>query len=166
MGLAWDSGIHQPKLLVLLSLLALFPLSELAIQVVHAMLIALLPPVSLPKMDFESGIPDEAATLIVVPMMLSSRATLEQELEKLEVRFLANRDQNLFFSLFADYIDANSEILPADEELLNAAREGVRALNERYADARFLLFSRPRCWSATEDKWIARERKREERSKN
>lgn len=158
--LAWDAGIHQPRLLALLGLLALFPLSELAIQIVHTMLIALLPPIPLPRMDFKNGIPDEAVTLVVVPMMLSSRTTIKSELEKLEVRFLANRDNNLFFSLFADYTDADREITPTDHELIVAAQDGIRALNERYGEMRFLLFHRPRVWSYSEEKWIARERKR------
>ena len=51
-------------------------------------------------MDFKDGIPSEHATLVVVPMMLSSLEVVRQEVEKLEVRFLANREANLFFSLF------------------------------------------------------------------
>ena len=83
-----------------------FPLSELAIQIVHALIIATFPPSKLPKMDYESGIPDDCATLVVVPMMLVSEAAIRGELEKLEVRYLANPDANLSFALFSDFLDA------------------------------------------------------------
>ena len=44
------------------------------------------PPRILPKMDFrKTGIPDACRTLVVVPMMLTSRATIADEAEKLEI---------------------------------------------------------------------------------
>ncbi len=92
-AVALDAGVNQTAMLVALGVLALFPLSELAIQIVNALVISLLPPEQLPKMDFENGIPEENATLVVVPMMLASPEVVRQEIEKLEVRFLANRDR-------------------------------------------------------------------------
>ena len=68
---------------------------------------ALLPPRPLPKMDFEdSGIPDAFRTLVVVPMMLVNEETIRAEVEKLEIRYLANKEANLLFSLFSDYTDS------------------------------------------------------------
>src|SRR5579862_538038 len=91
LALAWDAGVHERGMLAVLGILALFPLSELALQMVNALVISLLPPEPMPKMDFRDGIPPEHATLIVVPMMLSSADVVRRELEKLEVRFLANQ---------------------------------------------------------------------------
>ena len=101
LALAWEGGVHQQTMLAVLGALALFPLSELSIQIVNALVISLLPPDPLPKMDFEEGIPREHATLVVVPMMLTSLEVVRREVEKLEVRYLANREANLFFSLFS-----------------------------------------------------------------
>jgi len=78
----------------------LFPLGELSIQIVNALVIALLPPDLLPKMDFREGIPKECATLVVVPMMLSSLEVLQKEVEKLEVRYLGNREEHVFSVYF------------------------------------------------------------------
>src|SRR5258706_8023155 len=99
-----------------LTLLSLFPLSELAIQIVNAMVVAFLPPEELPGMSFETGIPEEDATLVVVPMMLSSTEVLRQELEKLEVRFLANPDKTLSFALVSDFLGSDTEIESGDAE--------------------------------------------------
>ena len=169
--LAREAGVHREAFLIALAALALFPLSELSVQIVNVLVISLLPPDPLPKLDFRRGIPVSNATLVVIPMLLSSAETLRGELEKLEVRYLGNRDQNLFFSLFPDFVDAPEETTPEDEQLLNLARQGIADLNKRYplaadsashgeAGDRFLLFHRPRKWSESEQKWIGRERKR------
>jgi len=57
----------------------------------------------LPRMDFSKGIPPECRTLVVVPTMLTSTQTIEDLVEALEVRFLANRDDHLHFGLLTDF---------------------------------------------------------------
>ncbi len=158
--LAWEAGIHGPPVLAVLAILAVFPLSEVSSQIVNALVISMLPPGTLPKMDFREGIPPENATLVVVPMMLSGAAVLRAELEKLEVRFLGNRNQNISYSLFSDFLDADTPTVAGDDELLQAAKSGIANLNLRYPGDRFLLFHRERFWSEGEQKWIGRERKR------
>jgi cyclic beta-1,2-glucan synthetase len=158
--LAVDAGMRGYPELITLAILASFPLGELAIQIVNALVISLIPPDPLPKMDFEHGIPAEHATLVVVPMMLTSVEVVRAELEKLEVRFLGNRDPNIAYSLFSDFLDSPQRDASGDVELMNAARNGITSLNVRYGEERFLLFHRPRLWSEGERKWIGRERKR------
>ena len=160
LAFAWDVGVRQPGMLVILGTLALFPLSELAVQIVNALVISLLPPDTLPKMDFKDGIPEDHATLVVVPMMLSSADVVRQEVEKLEVRFLANQESNIFFALFSDFTDSQEATAFGDAEVLAIARQGIEQLNSRYPGGRFLLFHRQRVWSETERCWIGRERKR------
>ena len=106
-------SIRHPAMLLGLGILALFPLSELAIQIVNALIISTFEPEPLAKMDFDDGIPVEDSTLVVVPMMLTSLEVVRQELEKLEVRYLANRDANLYYSLFSDFTDAQEPPYPA-----------------------------------------------------
>ena len=160
LAFAWAVGVRQPGMLIVLGTLALFPLSELAVQVVNALVISLLPPDPLPKMDFKDGIPAEHATLVVVPMMLSSAEAVRQEVEKLEVRFLANQEPNVFFSLLSDFTDSLEADAFGDAEILAVARRGIEELNQRHAGGRFLLFHRRRTWSEGERRWIGRERKR------
>jgi cyclic beta-1,2-glucan synthetase len=159
-SLALKMGVRNPATLSILGVLALFPLSELAVQIINALIISSFAPESLPKLNFDKGIPPEHATLVVVPMMLSSLDVIRQELEKLEVRFLANQDANLRYSLFSDFTDAPEATMPADAELVDAISTGIENLNQRYPGNRFLLFHRDRVWSETEGRWIGRERKR------
>jgi len=112
-------------------------------------------------MDFKvSGIPDAFRTLIVVPMMLVDTERIRAEVEKLEIRYLANKEDNLLFSLFADYTDSDQAYSEGDKHLLQAATDSLEALNHRYSGERFFLFHRNRTWSESEQKYIGWERKR------
>jgi cyclic beta-1,2-glucan synthetase len=156
-------GLHGQSLgrQLWIALLALIPASQLALETVNYLVTRLLPPRSLPKMDFEdSGIPDEFQTLVVVPMLLLDAQTIRAEVEKLEIRYLANKEHNLLFSLFTDYTDSNQAHREDDARLLQTAVESLTALNHRYEDERFLLFHRERTWCETEQKFIGWERKR------
>ena len=151
----------EPAALIAVALaLAALPASQLAVQAVNYVVTRLLPPRLLPKMSFEKqGIPDEFRTLVVVPMLLTNLRTVKEEIDKLEIRYLANPDANLLFSLFSDYTDAAEAHASGDDELLAAAIHGMRALNERYG-SRFLLFHRDRVWTESEQSYIGWERKR------
>lgn len=153
------SGL-SPVILAGLLLLLLIPVSQLAIEVVNYLVTRLLPPRTLPKMDFaDSGIPDEFRTLVVVPMMLVNAETAEAEVEKLEIRYLANKEANLLFSLFTDYTDSATLSHEGDSELLRTASVSLEALNQRHGE-RFFLFHRERTWTESEQKFIGWERKR------
>ena len=41
--------------------------------------------------------------------------------ERIEVHYLANRDDNIYFGLLTDFADAPSEEMPDDEALLELA---------------------------------------------
>jgi len=144
-----------------LFLLLLIPVSQLAIEVVNYLITRFLPPRPLPKMDFEdAGIPDAFRTLVVVPMMLVNAETVRAEVEKLEIRYLANKEANLLFSLFTDYTDSVTLSREDDSRLLKTASGCLAELNLRHGAERFFLFHRERTWSESEQKFIGWERKR------
>ncbi len=150
-----------PAIRIGLLLLILIPVSQLAIEVVNYLITRILPPRPLAKMDFEvSGIPDEFRTLVVVPMMLTNVATVIAEVEKLEIRYLANKEPNLLFSLFTDYTDSTTVSRHDDSLLLQLAIDCLTGLNQRHGAERFFLFHRDRIWSDSEQKFIGWERKR------
>ena len=146
---------------VLVCLLSLVPVSQLSLEVMNYMVMRVFPPRTLPKMDFEeSGIPDAFRTLVVVPMLLENLQIIERETDKLEIRYLANREDNLLFSLFTDFTDSDEAHHEQDDALLQAAVSRIAALNDRYGGQRFFLFHRERTWSESEQKYIGWERKR------
>ncbi|HUF63929.1 MAG TPA: glucoamylase family protein, partial [Verrucomicrobiales bacterium] len=149
--------------LLLLALPALVCASHLAVGLANWLTTHLVSPQSLPRMDYEQGIPPEHRTLVVVPTMLASPEGVEQLLDGLEVRYLANRDPCLHFALLTDFVDAAEETLPGDADLVGLAREGIERLNEKYGQVRddiFYLFHRSRRWNPQEGVWMGYERKR------
>jgi cellobiose phosphorylase len=137
--------------------------SHLAVALVNWLATLLAMPLPLPRMDFSRGVPAEVRTLVVVPTMLTSASNVEDLVEALEVRFLANRDDNLYFGLLTDFLDAAEETLPEDKPLLQLAQRRIEELNAKYNTAKsdtFFLFHRPRCWNSQERIWMGYERKR------
>jgi cyclic beta-1,2-glucan synthetase len=149
--------------LAMLSILSLLAGSHLAVALANWLTTRLVTPNPLPRLDFSCGIPPESRTLVVVPTMLTSAENIENMVEALEVRFLANRDQNLHFGLLTDFTDAAEETIPEDEPLLQLTRKSIEELNEKYRSAKggpFFLFHRPRRWNPLERIWMGYERKR------
>jgi cellobiose phosphorylase len=137
--------------------------SALAVPLVNLLVTLVLPPRTLPRMDFSQGIPDIHRTMVIVPTLLSGSQDIDNLLEDLEIRYLGNRDSNLFFALLTDFRDAPEETQPDDAALIARARSAVQALNEAYRDDRpciFYLFHRPRVWNPLERVWMGYERKR------
>ena len=144
-------------------LLALLATSQLSVALVNWLSCLLTHPNTLPRLDFSSGIPDRCRTLVVVPTLLSTPERIESLVEALEVRFLANRDDNLHFALLTDFCDAPEAHMPQDESLLLLARKRIDGLNEKYQDTHasaFFLFHRPRTWNPHDRIWMGYERKR------
>jgi len=146
--------------LVLASIFLMLCMSSPAVGLVNWLATLLVVPHALPRMDFSSGIPQKLRTLIVVPSVLNSPEKVADLLDGLEVRYLANRDINLYFGLLTDLADAKEEVIPEDEHLLILARQGIEALNAKYHDGIFSLFPRQRIWNPHEGIWRGYERKR------
>ncbi|MGI8836691.1 MAG: GH36-type glycosyl hydrolase domain-containing protein [Pyrinomonadaceae bacterium] len=150
-------------LLVIATLVALIPASDIAVTVINWDVTHVFQPRLLAKMETESGIPADAATMVVVPTIFSSEAQVKELLGRLEVHYLANEDPNIYFALLGDFPDADSEQTPDDLLLLETAGNGIEELNRRYHKTElphFYLFHRRRLWNAGEDRWMGWERKR------
>ena len=48
-------------------------------------------------------------TIVVVPTLLTTRAELEEQIERLEVHYLASEDGDLRFALLSDWADSSTE---------------------------------------------------------
>ncbi len=147
----------------LTGIISLLCASHLAVALVNWLATLLAPPRPLPRMDFSKGIAPESRTLTVVPTMLTSAKNIEDLVEALEVRFLANRDDNLHFGLLTDFRDAAEETLQGDEALVLLARQRIEELNEKYGEQRATRssFSIARAeWNPKDRIWMGYERKR------
>ncbi|HMB78456.1 MAG TPA: hypothetical protein VKI43_00240, partial [Vicinamibacterales bacterium] len=159
---ARHEGASGRALAALVALL-LIPAADIAIAIAHRVVAWAIPPRRLSRLDFSDRIPGSARTMVVVPTLLTSAASVAALLEHVEVLALGNLDPHIHFAILSDFTDADAETLPADAPILDAARAGIEDLNRRFgpdhAD-RFFLFHRARRWNAREHAWMGWERKR------
>ncbi len=157
--IVWD-GYFTPMEWVVMLIALSIPALEWGITAAHWSIEKIKRPIPLLRYDFSKGIPSEAATFVVIPVIWSKIEEVEEMTERLELHYLANRDSNLQFALLGDFADADEEILKQDEVVLNAAKQGIQKLNRLYPETRFFLFQRKRLWNPSENSWMGWERKR------
>src|SRR6185295_8136945 len=163
LALLQHAGVHGSMLWVF-GLLGAVPAMEIAVAMVNRVVTRGVRARQLPGLALRDGIPAELRTLVAMPVLLNSRAAVEQHLHRLEIHYLASPDEQLHFALLTDFTDADAERMPVDDALLDIAIVGIARLNRRYGPAagceRFLLLHRRRVWSESERRWMGWERKR------
>ena len=151
------------RIVVALVILLLIPAADIAIALAQRVVAWAIPPRRLSRLDFSDHVPETARTMVVVPTLLTSTASVAALLEHIEVLALGNLDPCIHFAILSDFTDADAVELPADAPILTAARDGIALLNQRFgpdhAD-RFFLFHRARRWNDREHAWMGWERKR------
>ncbi|MDO8483323.1 MAG: protein ndvB, partial [Candidatus Limnocylindrales bacterium] len=162
--LSSGGGAAGPGLLAL-AILALIPASDLAVALVNRIVMHVLDPMLLPRLELAGGVPSDLRTLVVMPTLLTSAADVEELVRRLEIHYLGNPDGDVRFALLSDWPDAPSESVPGDDELLATATAAIDRLNVRHGEApgggaRFLLFHRRRRFNEIEGRWMGWERKR------
>ena len=143
--------------------LVLIGFSQLAVALTNLLFGWVVKPRLLPRLDYSHGLPPDRRTMVVVPTLISTEDGVDQLIGNLEIHHLANPDAHLHFALLTDFTDSLTETTPRDAVLLERARLGIIALNQRYsAPGRsiFYLFHRSRRWNAGERLWMGYERKR------
>jgi cyclic beta-1,2-glucan synthetase len=142
---------------------AFVPATILAITVVHWAITRALPPRVLAKLDFEKGLPADCRTVVAVPVLVARDEEVAGLIGQIEGHWLANADPRLRIALLVDLADAQAEHHECDVTILKALRTQVTALNKQYGRNNagpFHLLVRPRQFNASEDCWMAWERKR------
>jgi cyclic beta-1,2-glucan synthetase len=151
-------------LLVLLALVGLVPSIDAAVALVNRDVTRGLGATILPGLVLREGIPAHLRTMIVVPALLTTGAALEEQIDRLEVHYLASPEAELYFALLSDWTDAPTEHTAGDTALLDIAAEGIARLNRLHGPApagnRFVLLHRRRVWSNGQKQWMGWERKR------
>ena len=150
-------------LAVATGLLFLFPASDIAHNLVQWIVSQITTPFKLPKLSYEHGIPDSQRTLVAVHGIYDEPLSLEKTIEGLQVRFLGNEDDNLFYAVLADLKDANAQKVAGDDEIIANGNRLIAELNAQYPSdgfPRFHILFRERKWNPVEGVYMAWERKR------
>jgi len=148
---------------ILLWFVLIIPISEVCIRVLNYCMGKVKKPVRIPKISYEDGIPEEQATFIVIPTILKSEEKVKEMFRKLEVYYLANKSENLYFALLGDCSEEKTERTKFDESVMTSGQKYADELNQKYSEFGFKKFHflyRKRVWNSCEKSFIGWERKR------
>lgn len=141
------------------------PISQMFMQIVNYVLSKKVKPKLMPKLDFSKGIPEDYSTFVVIPTIINSKEKVKELFKKLEVYYLANKSENIYFALLGDCTSSKNERENFDEEIIKVGLEEVEKLNKKYKNLleennKFYFLYRNRTWNAGEKSFLGWERKR------
>lgn len=148
---------------IMIFILTYIPTTQIATDIVQYFLGKIVKPKLIPKMDYSNGVPKEAATMVIIPTIVKSGEKVKDLISKLEVFYLANKSDNIFFALLGDASSSNKENEEYDEEIVQAGLEEIDRLNKKYPNdtmGRFQFIYRKRVWNESEKCYLGWERKR------
>ena len=150
---------------ILTTMILLIPISEIIIQLVNYVLSKTVKPKIIPKMDFSKNLPKKYSTIIVIPTIIDSKEKVKELFKKLEVYYLANKSENLYFALLGDCTSSKVEVEKEDERIKKTGIEEIERLNKKYSKNSnelpiFHFLYRKRTWSNCEECYLGWERKR------
>ena len=141
----------------------LIPNQTIIVQVIQYILSKMVKPKILPKLDFKSGIPEEYSSMVIIPTIVKNKEKVHELFSKLEVYYIANKSDNLYFTLLGDCSSGENEKELFDDEIIEAGIKEIKRLNEKYPDSKFNKFNfiyRKRTWNDGENCYLGWERKR------
>ena len=135
---------------------------EAGIIFVNILLTQFLPAKRLPRIRFDGDVGGGRRTCVVVPSMLRSTESIKNIVKKLEIRFLGNKERNIYYAFLFDYKDASKETLETDKVYAECLAAEVERLNSLYGEGstRFFGLIRKRIWNENEGIFMGWERKR------
>ena len=144
-------------------IISIIPIENIVTKTTQYILSKIVKTKVIPKLDFQNGIPEEYATVVAIPTILNSKEKVKKLMEKLEVYYIANKSDNLYFTLLGDCTTENTEDVPFDNEVIQEGIKQTKKLNEKYPDTKFPKFNfiyRKRTWNDKEEAYMGWERKR------
>ncbi len=152
-------------LIIFTAIILLLPIQEVIQQIVKHVMGKIVKPKIIPKLDFQHGVPKEAATFVVIPTIIKSKEKVADLMKRLEVYYLANKSDNLYFALLGDCSSGKNKEESFDKEVKEEGIKQVKLLNEKYnvkenEMPKFSFIYRKRFWNGSEECYLGWERKR------
>lgn len=116
----------------------------------------------IPKIELKGNIPEECATMCIMPEVIKNSEDVSKAFKNLEVYYLANQSRNLYFTLLGDCSASNTKEESEDINIINEGKKICEKLNKKYStdEPIFFFMYRKREWSESEKCFMGWERKR------
>ena len=161
--MATKSNVKNIYVSMISFILFFIPATEIVNQVISYILSKTVKPKLIPKIDFLNGIDKENSTMVVIPTIVKSKEKVQELMGKLEVFYLANKSENLYFCLLGDCSESENEEEDFDKEVIGEGKKQVEILNTKYPNEKIPIFNfiyRKRIWNEKEESYLGWERKR------
>ena len=149
---------------ILSFIIFLIPSHEFSIKLIQYILSKIIKPKLIPKLDMQNGIDKENTTMVVIPTILKSKEKVQELTRKLEVYYLSNKSQNIYFTLLGDCTQSDKREETFDQEVIEEGKKQIELLNKKYIKEKglpiFNFIYRKRIWNEKEDSYLGWERKR------
>ena len=144
-------------------LFLIIPIKNIIIKVSQYISGKVVKPKLIPKLDFYNGIPEKYATMVVIPTIVKSGEKVKEIMKKLEVYYMANKSDNIYFTLLGDCSSEKEEKTNFDDIVAQTGTQECERLNKKYPNDKFPKFNfiyRKRAWNSSENCYLGWERKR------
>lgn len=160
--LIFSGVLIERSLRILIGILMFAPSFEVSQKLIDYLIRKFSKPKILPRFDFAKTIDKECSTYIIMPSVINSFNKIDEMIRKLEVTYLANRSDNMYYMLLGDCIPSNKKVIDQDSKYVKYAKEKLDKLNEKYPSEHVLFnfIYRKRRYSTGEGAYMGWERKR------
>ncbi|NLB81501.1 MAG: hypothetical protein GX800_07825, partial [Clostridiaceae bacterium] len=139
--------------------LIVIPASDITISILNNLILRCTKICEIPRLELNENLTEENATFIVISALLPNEKHAEDLAHRLEVYYLANKQDNVYFGLLGDFPDGPKEQTPQDQKITDAVMNVISELNKKYPN-RFYLFQRKRMYQPNNKLYMGWERKR------
>lgn len=149
--------------MIIIAVLIYIPITEIVIQIIQYISSKITKKKIIPKLDFLEGVPESSATFVVIPTILNTKEKIKELIKKLEVFYLANKSENIYFALLGDCTSSSREKEKFDSDIIKYANKLIKQINAKYYVKDFPKFHflyRNRKWNDKEKSYLGWERKR------
>ena len=135
---------------------------EIADKIIAYLVGKLVRPEPLPRFNFAKTIDKDTSTMIAMPTVINSTEKLDKMIRKMEITYLANRSENMYYMLLGDCTSSDKEYIDLDYKVVRYGKKLIDELNEKYPSEPklFNFLYRKRVYSESEGCYMGWERKR------
>ncbi len=136
---------------------------EVADKIISYLVGKFVRPKILPRFNFAKTIDESCSTIIAMPSVINSLEKLDKMIEKMEVTYLANRSENMYYMLLGDCVGSKkNKHISLDDEIVKYGKQKIEELNRKYPSEPklFNFMYRKRVYSKGEETYMGWERKR------